>query len=506
MQVDTDNNPKKSYKHILKSTFIMGGSSIIVTLLGIVRTKVIALILGPSGVGLTGIYMSITSLVSTVSGMGIRESGVQQIAGAFGADDQEKMSRTVGTLRRTTLISGAAGFCLLLLLSGTISRLTFGNTDRVGDIALLSIAIFLGAVSGGQTALIQGMRRVGDLAKVTMLGALVGTIFSIPFIYFLGERGIVSTLLIVAATGTLTSWWYSKKIEVSSARMDWRDSFSEAKPLLKLGLALMLGWLLTVCTQYVLRVFVVRYYGLSAAGIYQASTMLSTIYVSVILNAMLTDYYPRLSAAASDNSTCKSLINNQVEIGLLLAFPGIMAIMTFAPYVISIFYSSKFLPAVDILRWQILGVVLQVVTWPMGFMLRAKANGQLFFWTEFVANCMHLGLAWLGITYFGLIGIGMAYFGMNLSYWVLIYWIVSTNYQFSFSTANVQLLAFFSFATGIVFLTPHYVSHNASLVINAFITILVGSYSIKKLLHNAGSDMASGYMLKVKSALSINKM
>jgi len=502
MQEITDNNPIKSYEQILKSTFIMGGSSIIVTLLGIVRSKVIALILGPSGVGLTGIYMSITSLVSTISGMGIRESGVQQIAGASGKDDQSGMSRTVHTLRRTTLISGAAGLLLLFFMSGTISRLTFGNSDRVFDIALLSIAVFLGAVSGGQTALIQGMRRVGDLAKLSMLGALVGTLFSIPFIYFLGERGIVYTLLIISATGTLTSWWYSKKIQVPSTKLDWRDSFLEAKPLLQLGLALMLGWLLTVCTQYVLRVFVVRFYGLSAAGIYQASTTLSTIYVSVILNAMLTDYYPRLSAAASDNNKCKSLINNQVEIGLLLAFPGILAIMTFAPYVISIFYSTKFLPAVDILRWQILGVVLQVVTWPMGFMLRAKANGQLFFWTEFVANCMHLGLAWLGITYFGLIGVGMAYFGMNLSYSVLIYWIVRINYQFSFSIVNIQLLSVFALATCIVFLTTYYLSSSLYIVINTVIAIATGIYSIKKLNEKSDNNVVSGLLLKIRMRLS----
>ncbi|OGR30649.1 MAG: hypothetical protein A2X83_00785 [Desulfuromonadales bacterium GWD2_54_10] len=506
MQDYTDNKSIKSYKQILKSTFIMGGSSIIVTLLGIVRTKIIALILGPTGVGLTGIYMSITSLVSTISGMGIRESGVQQIAGALGTDDQIRMSRTVRTLRRTALISGSVGLFLLLFMSGSISRLTFGNSEHTYDIALLSIAIFLGAVSGGQTALIQGMRRVSDLAKLSMLGALAGTAFSIPLIYYLGERGIVYTLLIVSATGTLTSWWYCKKIEVPVAKLNWRDSFSEAQPLLKLGLALMLGWLLTVCTQYILRVFVVRYYGLSAAGIYQASTTLSTIYVSVILNAMLTDYYPRLSAAAADNSKCKSLINDQVEIGLLLAVPGILAIMTFAPFVISIFYSSRFLPAVDILRWQILGVVLQVVTWPMGFMLRAKADGQLFFWTEFFANSMHLGLAWLGITYFGLIGIGMAFFGMSLSYWVLIYWIIRRNYEFTLSIVNIRLMSIFAFATGIVFITPYYASKNPSLLINIGVAIAAGTYSLRILFNKVGTDMTPGILLKFKSVFITSKI
>lgn len=502
MQDDRGSNSMKSYTQILKSTFIMGGSSIFVTLLGIVRMKVIALILGPSGVGLTGIYTSVTSLVSTISGMGIRESGVQQIAGAYGTGDQAKMSRTVSTLRRTTLISGIVGSCLLLFMSGSITRLTFGNADHVPDIAMLSIAIFLGAVSGGQTALIQGMRRVGDLAKLSMFGAFVGTLCSVPLIYFLGERGIVYTLLIVAATGTLSSWWYSRKIEIPCAKTDWRNSFAEAQPLLKLGLALMLGWLLTVCTQYILRVFVVRYYGLSDAGIYQASTTLSTIYVSIILQAMLADFYPRLSANASDNNKCTSLINDQIEVGLLLAFPGIIAIMTFAPFVIALFYTSRFLPAVDILRWQILGVVLQVVTWPMGFMLRAKGDGNMFFWTEFFANSLHLGFAWLGIRYFGLIGIGMAYFAMNISYWILIYWIIRTNFNFRFTSANIRLLAAFALATAAVFLNSYYLSSNLYLIFNAAITVIAGIYSIKRLSDKSGNNVVSGIFLKLRMRFS----
>ena len=375
MANDTTETDNKPYKRILKSTFIMGGSSVINTLLGIVRTKIVALLLGPSGLGLTGIYMTITSLVTTISGLGIRESGVRQIAGALGSGDHAKISRTVLTVRRIALLSGSAGLCLLLFLSSSVSRLSFGNSDHVGDLAVLSVTIFFAAVTASQTALIQGMRRIKDLAKVSMLGAFFGTVFSVPVIYFFGERGIASYLLIVSATGILTSWWYIRKIDIPAIALSWRDSLVEAQPLLKLGFALMLGALMTPCTQYFLRVLVVRQDGLGAAGVFHASTTLSVVYVHVILNAMITDFYPRLSAVSHDNRQCKSLINDQVEVGLLLAVPGILAIMTFTPLVITVFYSSKFMLAAEILRWQILGVVLQVVTWPMGFMLVQKPTG-----------------------------------------------------------------------------------------------------------------------------------
>jgi hypothetical protein len=87
-------------------------------------------------------------------------------------------------------------------------------------------------------------------------------------------------------------------------------------------------------TQYLLRVLIVNSFGLDAAGIYQASTSLCLIYVGIILNAMLTDFYPRLSAAANKNEECVSLVNQQIEVGLLLAaaaYPGICVAPPRAP-------------------------------------------------------------------------------------------------------------------------------------------------------------------------------
>lgn len=484
----------------MKPTFIMGGSSIITTLLGIVRVKCLAVLLGPSGVGLAGIYMSTTSLIGTVSGCGIGESGIRQIAGASGTGDNKTISRTAFSVRRMAFLSGIAGAAFLLFARGYLSQLTFGDSSHSSDFAILSAAIFLGAVSDGQIALIRGMRRIGDLAKLGIIGAFWGTLLSIPVIYFVGERGIASYLLVVTATGILTSWWYSRKIDIDRTRIKWRDSFVEAKPLLRLGLAFMLGALLGVISEYLLRLLIIRHGGLGAAGVFQASTALSSVYVGIILRAMVTDFYPRLTAAGNDVAECNSLVNKQVEVGLLLAAPVILATITFAPLVIAIFYSSKFMLAVDILRWQIMGVLLQVVTWPMGFILRAKGSGKLFFWTELFSYSTLLSLAWIGLSYFGLPGIGMAYFGMNFFYGIVIFGIVRRYYKFAFSTRNLQFLSFFLLTTVLVFAGSVFLPKVVSLIINIVIALAVGVYSIKALID--GMEIAPAFMLKIRSHFS----
>ena len=106
------------------------------------------------------------------------------------------------------------------------------------------------------------------------------------------------------------------------------------------------------------------------------------------------DFYPRLTAVASDNAECNRLVNEQAEIGLLLAGPGVLATLTFAPLVIALFYSAKFGPAVEILRWICLGMTLRVASWPMGFILLAKGARKTFFWSELLIN---LDFPWTGL-------------------------------------------------------------------------------------------------------------
>lgn len=494
----------KQERQILKSTFIMGGSSVINSLMGMIRTKIIALMLGPSGVGLIGIYLTITSLVSTFSGMGIGESGVRQIAGAYNAGGSGIISRSVLTIRRAALLSGLAGLFLLSVFSGSVSRLTFGSAEHAFDIVLLSITVFFAAVSAGQTALIQGTRRIGDLAKASVISAFFGTLFSIPVVYFFGARGIVFYLIVVSATGILASSWYAGKIRIPVVSLSWKESLIGARPLLKLGMALMLGALMTVGTQYILRVFVIRQVGMNAAGAFHASSTLSLVYVGIILNAMLTDFYPRLSAAAQDRQQCTFLINKQVEMGLLLAVPGILAIMTFAPPLIVLFYSSAFTQAIEILRWQIMGVSLQVVSWPLGFMLRAQGDGKLFIQTELFANVTHLGLAWLGLTQFGLPGIGMAFFGMNVLYGMLILFVLIRCYRFSFQPRNLRLLGVFALAIGAVFATPWFLSEGLHLLVNSACTVAVALYCLITLNNRAGSETIPGFILKLKARLGLS--
>jgi antigen flippase len=470
-----------TYGQILKSSALVGGSSVLNIGIGIIRTKAIALLIGPAGFGMLSIYASIVTLTQTVAGMGVNSSGVRQIAVAAGLNEAGSIARTTIVLRRVSLLLGLIGAGLLIVFAKPISTLTFGNDSHAKQIAALSVATFFSLISAGQSALIQGMRRIASLAKAGVLGAFLGTFIAIPLVYILRDRGIVPALTAVAIMTALTSWWYSRKVAIIAPSMSAELVFKEASALLKLGFAFMSSGLMTMGVAYIIRVTVLRELGVEATGLYQSAWTLGGLYVGFILQAMGADFYPRLTAQAENNVACNRLVNEQAQVGLLLAGPGVIATLTFAPLVIALFYSARFGAAVDILRWICLGTIIQVVTWPMGFIIVAKAKQAIFVGCELAWAVVSLGMAWFCIKNFGLSGVGIAFFGSYIFHGVLIYAVVQRVSNYSWSHENQRTGTIYLLIISTVFLGFYLLPFFAAEVIGCIAVILSGIYSIRAL-------------------------
>lgn len=483
---------KHSYGQILKSSALIGGSSAVNIVAGIVRTKAMALWIGPAGVGLLGLYDSILNLTQSIAGMGINSSGVRQIAEAAGSGETQRVARTAAVLRRTSVFLGILGAVLLVVLCRPVSAWTFGSSQFAAPVALLSLAVLFRAISDGQGALIQGMRRISDLARIGVFGALFGTVVSLGLVYFFREKGVAPSLISVAAITLIISWWYRRKIQMPAASMTASQMGQEAAALLKLGSAFMASAVLTMGAAYAVRIMVRQNISLDAAGFYQSAWVLGGLYIGFILQAMGADFYPRLTAVSNDNTESNRLVNEQAQISLLLAGPGVIATLTLAPLVIALFYSAKFTAAVDILRWICLGMTLRVIAWPMGYIVVARGEQKIFFWTEVAAAVVHVGLAWLCIKQFGLTGAGAAFFGLYVWHGILIYVIVHRLTGFRWSPANRKIGVLFLSLTGVVFAGFYVLPTWLATTVGALATVLSGVYSVRVLLSLVSLDRIPG--------------
>lgn len=478
----TAHEKKASYGQILKSSAMIGGSSLINIAVGIVRTKVMAILLGPAGFGLMGLFGSIADLARSAAGMGVNSSGVRQIAESVGSGDTERIARTVAVLRRVSIILGLLGAVLLIAFCRPVSQMTFGTLEKAGAVALLSLAVLFRLISDGQVALVQGMRRIGDLARISVGGAALGTMISIPLVYFLREDGVVPSLIAIAGMTMVTSWWYGRKVETHGASPSSAEVRKEAAGLLKLGVAFMASAMMAMGSAYVVRIIVLRQIDFTAAGFYQSAWTLGGLYIGFILQAMGADFFPRLTGVVNDHKACNRLVNEQALVSLLMAGPGVIGTLTFAPLVIWLFYSPEFGGAVEVLRWICLGMTLRVITWPMGFIIVAKGRQAIFVITELAYTVVNVGLAWICVQAFGLVGAGVAFFGSYLFHWLIIYPIVRRLTGFRWAATNVKIGLCYIPLIGLVFAGFHLFSFWIATGLGLVISLAVSAYSVRVIL------------------------
>jgi O-antigen/teichoic acid export membrane protein len=178
----------KSYNRIIKSTGLFGGVQIINILISIIRSKITALLLGPSGVGLYGLFQSLATTIQLLTGLGIGSSAVKFVASGANSGDGKKLAESISSLRLWALATGIFGVLIMVCLSGTLSRWMFGNKAHATGIALISVTLLFTSISNAQLAILQGIRDLRSLAKVSVFGQFSGLFFILPLYWLLGEK------------------------------------------------------------------------------------------------------------------------------------------------------------------------------------------------------------------------------------------------------------------------------------------------------------------------------
>ena len=477
-----------TYAQILRSSAIIGSSTAANVVIGLARTKAMAVLLGPAGFGLMGAFTTITDLAKGVAQFGTNSSGVRQIAEAASSDDAQRIALTTRVLRRVTLFLGIVGAVALALLALPVSQLTFGNGDHAAAIALLSLVVLLRVVSDGQGALLQGMRRIGDMARVNVVSALVGTVASIVVVYWLRDDGVAVALVALTAASTLASWWYARSVPAQAGRVDGAVMASETRELLRLGAAFMLSALMTLGAAYVVRIILIQGPGLDAAGLFQAAWTVGGIYITFVLQAMGADFYPRLVAAANDNAECNRLVNEQAQVSVLMASAGVLATLTLAPWAIALLYRSDFVGATEVLRWLCLGMALRVLAWPLGYVLIAKGKRRLFVGADLLWTVVNIALTWWCVGRFGLVGAGIAFFASYVIHLGVVYAMCRRLSGFRWSASNLRLAVAFVGSMALLQAAFYALPDVAATTFGLACTLIaaVGSFAILRRLADPG--------------------
>lgn len=414
-----------SYRRILRSSAITATGSGANIVIGLLKVKVLAVLLGPAGVGLMGLYQNLLGTAAVLAGLGIGTSGVREVARA--ADDAESFATVRRTLWASSLLLGLAALAAVWWLRRPLATIVIGDASHAEAVVWIGFGVLLTLLSSSQTALLQGLRRIGDLALVNVIAALLSAVLGIGLVRAYGEAAVVWFVVVTPAASVLVAAVFvhrqNRAYLRATATPPWLRTLAQAKVLLRIGTPFMLAGLLTQATQLASRSLLVHELDITASGYFQAAWSISMTYIGFILAAMSADYYPRLAATMSNRDSAQQLVAEQAEVGLLLAGPPLLLTTAVAPWAIRLLYAESLMPAAEILRWQVVGDLLKVAAWPMGFILVAAGRGRLFLASELVWSASYLAAIFVGLGPLGVVSTGT---GFGLAYGVLFLFLLWT--------------------------------------------------------------------------------
>lgn len=384
--------------------------------LSVVRTKAFALLLGPTGIGLLGLINNLLNSGTILAGMGISTSGVRTLSAAHARGERRSIGHT-----RTVLLSFHAVLALVVvavfwLFERPIGVHFLGNVSRVPFVVWVGVGVGLSLIAGVQSAILNGLRRVSDFARVQVLSALLATVIGVGAVWTWGEDAVLVFVLAVPLSSLLVASWFIAGLKIPKVKVGARGIAIQGVRLAKLGVLFMLAQLVISFGFLAVRARIEWQFDTVALGIFEAAWLLSSVYLGAVVTAMTTDYYPRLSGLADDDSATAALINDQTRVALWLCGPMCVALIGLAPVAIYVLFSAEFSAAGEILRWLLVGDVLKVMAWPLGFVLLARHDGRGYLALQTMAILAMVSVVWLGLAKIGLVAASLGILVMYCVY------------------------------------------------------------------------------------------
>lgn len=474
-------NERSAYRQVFGSISLFGGTQVLGVLVGILRTKAIALLTGATGIGLYGIFNNAVSLIGTAATLGLDASGVKALAQADGPDAESKRSRILQVLKKLFFWGGLAGGAFSVVFCVPLSLLTFENTTFWPHFVWIGAAVLFKQLSMTGMVALQGMRKLRRFASLSLLANFLGLLISVPLYYFYGIQSIVPAIVISAGITYVLSQWLSSPYMKTIPVLPLSEFRERRKDMLRQGLAFSFSAIVSAAAIYLLQVFVSREAGLDDTGIYNAFATVLNTYAGMVFSAMATDYFPRLSSVVSDKKLTQKTILQQSIIGLLIITPLILILMALTSPVVSILYSDDFLQAVPMIRFGLMGMLFRVVSLSVGYLIVVKTESRLFMRSSAGFSVLFVLFGILGYRWFGLEGLGIAYAVHYFLHFIGVSVIVIRRYGFSFDLEFNKVLGICMLFCLLGYFCIWYFEGNAAVLSTLLVFVGALCYAVQQL-------------------------
>ncbi len=417
---------------------LFGGVQIANILCAIVRTKLVAVWIGPAGIGLFSLFNNAAEMVNSITSFGIRNSAVRDVAVAVESRNSLRIGRVIAVIKKWSWFISIFGAAVMIAIAPLLSNFTFGDYSRTWDFVLLSCVLMFYGLTNGEQTILQGLSSLRRLAHASVWGVAAGLVVSIPLFYFWGIDSIVTSIVVYHAMLLLFTWIFRHK-DYTHVDLSAKEAFSDGKGFVKLGVFLTLSGFITTLFSYAFSVYLNRVSGTEEVGFYQAGYTLVNKYVGLIFTAIGMEYYPRLARIHESRLRMRVFVSQEINISVLVLVPIVAVFVLARDLLISILYSEEFKVISHYISWAIIGTFFRAYSWCMAFVVLAKGDGRTYLAMETASVVFGFVLNLVFYHYWGLTGLGVSNIVWYFLYCIIVGIVYFRKYRFTVSVAATAI-------------------------------------------------------------------
>ncbi len=402
----------------LKGMLLTSTAHLSKIVLGLVLIKLIALYLGPDGLGRLGHYMSLVSIVILLAGGGITNGIIKYISVI--KSDSDSLNSFISSVFVYSLFFSLIVFVVGVFFSGLISTFIFGGEDLYWVVFLLCAAQIGFAFNNIVTGLCSGLGKIRVFSTIQIVGNLSAIPISWLIIEAFGFKGAIVAYLLSFLICIIPSlYFYNSLFPSKAAFLFGVKEFENFKLLYPYSLMLLTSASSVPVVEILIRELIILTHGIQSAGFWQGAVRLSSAYIG-FFGVFLSYYFVPLISQIDCKATIKLKVNYFLKVVGLIFVIGGLGFYLGRSYFVPILLSEEFSPLIDFLGFQLLGDFFKVLSYVIGFVLVAKAAAKLYIFAEiFQSSLLFFCVYYFNNSALGVKGVYVAYFLSSTLYFII---------------------------------------------------------------------------------------
>lgn len=407
----------ESYKNIFKASSLFGSVQGLSIILNLVRTKLVAIILGPSGIGLNSIYNETRELIHSTTNMGLDVSGIRGISQSYEdwlhAESEENkrqkaadIENEICLLRSWVLILALFGTLACMILAEPISYFTFNDYEHTWGYVLLSPVVGLSTMICGELAILKAVRQIKKIASVSIINVLLTIVTSVPLYYFFGIDGVIPAFILLYITQFIAIISFSYRVQKPSFALN-KNKLAKGLPMIVLGISFALTGMIDHGAQLSIRTFINYNGGLEAVGLFNAGYTIFTTLGSVAFASLDSYYFPRLSGIFNDLAQLRQTVYRQTKVTVSIITPLALIVIALLNWVLPLLFSHEFDSVIPMAQVALIGLLFRGIYLPFAYIPLSAGDSKTFLCIEFISASILATAIILGYYFMGLIGAGL---------------------------------------------------------------------------------------------------